>query len=115
MHYLRYATQVRGLSAEVKQGIYSSDSIPFADSGIPAVNFTRFGAPGAAYIHNRFDTMAFLSAEALEKTARNVLAFSQDMVNAAAFPVKREIPKNMVEEVEKYLFKKELAEAEEKK
>ncbi|MDE6836946.1 MAG: Zn-dependent exopeptidase M28 [Acutalibacter sp.] len=115
VHYLRYATQVRGLSAEVKQGIYSSDSIPFADSGIPAVNFTRFGAPGAAYIHNRFDTMAFLSAEALEKTARNVLAFSQDMVNAAAFPVKREIPKNMVEEVEKYLFKKELAEAEEKK
>lgn len=115
VHYLQYATQVRGLSAEVKQGIYSSDSIPFADSGVPAVNFTRFGAQGAAYIHDRFDTLAFLSAEALEKTARNVLAFAQDMANAAAFPVKREIPKNMVEEVEKYLYKKELAEAEEKK
>ena len=115
VHYLQYATQVRGLSAEVKQGIYSSDSIPFADSGIPAVNFTRFGAPGAAHIHDRFDTLSFLSAEALEKTARNVLAFAQDMVNATAFPVKREIPQNMVEEVEKYLYKKELAEAEEKK
>lgn len=115
VHYLQYATQVRGISAEVKQGIYSSDSIPFADSGVPAVNFTRFGAPGAAYIHNRFDTLSFLSPEALEKTARNVLAFAQDMVNAAAFPVKREIPQNMVEEVEKYLYKKELAEAEEKK
>lgn len=115
VHYLQYATQVRGISAEVKQGIYSSDSIPFADSGVPAVNFTRFGAPGAAYIHNRFDTLRFLSPEALEKTARNVLAFAQDMVNAAAFPVKREIPQNMVEEVEKYLYKKELAEAEEKK
>lgn len=115
VHYLQYATQVRGLSAEVKQGIYSSDSIPFADSGVPAVNFTRFGAQGAAYIHDRFDTLAFLSAEALEKTARNVLAFAQDMADAAAFPVKREIPKNMVEEVEKYLYKKELAEAEEKK
>ncbi len=115
VHYLQYATQVRGLSAEVKQGIYSSDSIPFADSGIPAVNFTRFGAQGAAYIHDRFDTLAFLSPEALEKTARNVLAFAQDMVNATAFPVKREIPQNMVEEVEKYLYKKELAEAEESK
>lgn len=115
VHYLQYATQVRGISAEVKQGIYSSDSIPFADSGVPAVNFTRFGAPGAAYIHNRFDTLRFLSPEALEKTARNVLAFAQDMVNASAFPVKREIPQNMVEEVEKYLYKKELAEAEEKK
>ena len=106
---------MRGLSAEVKQGIYSSDSIPFADSGIPAVNFTRFGAQGAAYIHDRFDTLAFLSPEALEKTARNVLAFAQDMVNATAFPVKREIPQNMAEEVEKYLYKKELAEAEESK
>ena len=115
VHYLQYATQVRGLSAEVKQGIYSSDSIPFADSGIPAVNFTRFGAQGAAYIHDRFDTLAFLSPEALEKTARNVLAFAQDMVNATAFPVKREIPQNMAEEVEKYLYKKELAEAEESK
>lgn len=115
VHYLQYAAQVRGLSAEVKQGIYSSDSIPFADSGIPAMNFTRFGAQGAAHIHNRFDTLSFLSAEALEKTARIVLAFAQDMVNAAAFPVKREIPQNMVEEVEKYLYKKELAEAEEKK
>lgn len=115
VHYIQYATQVRGISAEVKQGIYSSDSIPFADSGIPAVNFTRFGAPGAAYIHNRFDTLDFLSPEGLEKTARSVLAFAQDMVNAAAFPVKREIPQNMAEEVEKYLYKKELAEAEENK
>ena len=29
--------------------------------------------------------------------------------------MKREIPKNIVEEVEKYLYKKELAEAEENK
>lgn len=112
--YLQYAAQIRGISTEVKQRIYSSDSIPFADSGVPAVNFTRFGAPGAAYIHNRFDTLSFLSPEALEKTARSVLCFSRELINAAVFPVKREIPQNMVEEVEKYLYKKELAEAEEK-
>lgn len=113
--YMQYSAKVQGYSAQIKQSIYSSDSIPFADSGIPAVNFCRNGAPGAAFIHDRFDTLSFLSAEALEKTARYVLAFSQDMINAAAFPVKREIPKNMVEEVEKYLYKKELAEAEESK
>lgn len=115
VNYIQYSTKVQGYSTEVKQGIYSSDSIPFADSGVPAVNFCRFGAPGAAHIHNRFDTLSFLSPEALEKTARYALAFSRDMVNAAAFPVNREIPKNMVEEVEKYLYKKELAEAEENK
>ena len=113
--YISYASKIHGHSAKVEQRIYSSDSIPFADSGVPAVNFCRFGAQGAAYIHDRFDTLDFLSAEALEKTARYVLAFSWGMVNAAAFPVKREIPKNIVEEVEKYLYKKELAEAEENK
>lgn len=113
--YVDYASKIHGYSAKIEQRIYSSDSIPFADSGVPAVNFCRFGAPGAAYIHDRFDTLDFLSAEALEKTGNYVLAFSREMVNAAAFPVKREIPKNIVEEVEKYLYKKELAEAEENK
>ena len=112
--YLEYFVKIHGFAAEVKQGIYSSDSIPFADSGIPGVNFTRFGNQGTAYIHNRFDTLDFLSDEALVKTTRIVLAFAQEMANAALLPVERKIPQNMVEEVEKYLFKKELSEVEEK-
>ena len=96
MKYISYASKIHGHSAKVEQRIYSSDSIPFADSGVPAVNFCRFGERGAAYIHDRFDTLDFLSAEALEKTARYVLAFSWGMVNAAAFPVMGDIPKNIV-------------------
>ena len=114
VNYLEYFVKINGFSAEVKQSIYSSDSIPFADSGIPGVNFTRFGAQGAAYIHNRFDTLDFLSPEALAKTTRIVLAFAKEMTGAAVLPVERKIPQNMVEEVEKYLYKKELSEVEEK-
>lgn len=114
VNYLEYFVKINGFSAEVKQSIYSSDSIPFADSGIPGVNFTRFGAQGAAYIHNRFDTLSFLSPEALVKTTRIVLAFAKEMTGAAVLPVERKIPQNMVEEVEKYLYKKELSEVEEK-
>ena len=109
--YLEYFTKIHGYSAEVRQGIYSSDSIPFADSGVPAVNFSRDGAPGAAYIHNRFDTLDFLCAQALEKTTAHVLAFGETVINAAVFPVERKIPQNIAEEVEKYLYKKELSEA----
>lgn len=109
-----YFMKLNGFPVQVKQTIYSSDSIPFADSGVPAVNFSRDGARGAAYIHNRYDTLDFLSAEALAKTTAPVLEFGKAMVNAAAFPVEREIPKNIVEDVEKYLYKKELAEAAEK-
>jgi len=109
--YLEYFVKIHGFTAEVKQGIYSSDSIPFADSGVPGVNFSRDGAPGAAYIHDRFDTLSFLSADMLEKTTRIVLEFGEEMANAALVPVERKIPQNIVEDVEKYLYKKELSEA----
>ncbi len=110
-----YLMKIGGYPVQVKQCIYSSDSIPFADQGIPAVNFDRAGARGAAYIHNRFDTLDFLSAEMLEKTTAHVLEFSRAMVNARVFPVERKMPQNMVEEIDKYLYKKELQEAEEEK
>lgn len=113
--YLEYFVKIYGFTAEVKQGIYSSDSIPFADSGVPGVNFSRDGAPGAAYIHDRFDTLSFLSADMLEKTTRIVLEFGKEMANAALVPVERKIPQNIVEDVEKYLYKKELSEAAEEK
>lgn len=109
--YLEYFVKIHGFTAEVKQGIYSSDSIPFADSGVPGVNFSRDGAPGAAYIHDRFDTLSFLSADMLEKTTRIVLEFGKEMAGAALVPVERKIPQNIVEDVEKYLYKKELSEA----
>lgn len=109
--YLEYFVKIHGFTAEVKQGIYSSDSIPFADSGVPGVNFSRDGAPGAAYIHDRFDTLSFLSADMLEKTTRIVLEFGKEMANAALVPVERKIPQNIVEDVENYLYKKELSEA----
>ena len=111
VNYLEYFVKIHGFAAEVKQGIYSSDSIPFADSGVPGVNFSRDGAPGAAYIHDRFDTLSFLSADMLEKTTRIVLEFGKEMANAALVPVERKIPQNIVEDVEKYLYKKELSEA----
>lgn len=113
--YLEYFVKIHGFTAEVKQGIYSSDSIPFADSGVPGVNFSRDGAPGAAYIHDRFDTLSFLSADMLEKTTRIVLEFGKEMAGAALVPVERKIPQNIVEDVEKYLYKKELSEAAEEK
>lgn len=115
VHFAQYMAKICALPATVRQGIYSSDSIPFADSGVPAINFSRDGAPGASYIHNRFDTLSFLSAPALEKTTRLVLEISRALINGKLFPVDRKVPQNMVEEVEKYLYKKELAEVAESK
>jgi len=113
--FAEYMSKICACAAKVKQGIYSSDSIPFADSGVPAINFSRNGAQGASYIHDRFDTLSFLSADALAHTTRLVLEISRALINGKLFPVERKVPQNMVEEVEKYLYKKELAEVSEEK
>lgn len=97
-----------GLAVETDNNIYSSDSIPFADSGIPAVNFGRWFERGAGFIHSRRDDLAlgFLSADALGKTIEAVMAFSKRVVNANVFPIKREISDKIKKDVDEYLFKK---------
>ena len=115
VHFTDYLMKINGLSAKVKQSIYSSDSVPFADAGVPGINFCRFGTQGASFIHNRYDQMFFLSAEALGKTTEIVLAFADAVINAVVFPIEKKIPDNIKEDVDKYLYKKELAEVAEKK
>jgi len=111
VHFTDYLMKINGLSAKVKQSIYSSDSVPFANAGVPGINFCRFGTQGASFIHNRHDTMFFLSAEALGKTTEIVLAFAEAVINAVVFPIAKTIPDNIKADVDKYLYKKELAEA----
>ncbi|MEG1426160.1 MAG: M28 family peptidase, partial [Oscillospiraceae bacterium] len=99
--------KVKGYGVEVSQGIYSSDSVPFADHGVPAVNFSRDGAPGASFIHSRGDVMEYLSEEGLGSLMPPLFDYCTALVNAPAFPEKREIPEEIKTEVDKYLFKKE--------
>ena len=104
--YVNYMACDTGFSINVKQDIYSSDSIPFADKGIPAINFCRFGPQGAAFIHNRHDVIDYLSADSLEATAKFVYEFTKRIESTNIFPVPRTMPANMVEKVDNYLAKK---------
>ena len=109
MSFVNYADgymKTKGYPVAVSQGIYSSDSMPFANKGIPALNFTRFGAPGSAFIHCRHDVIKYLSAEALDKTLLYTIDFCDSLVNSVVFPCEKNMPKEMVEEIDKYLCKK---------
>lgn len=103
--YVDYLAMEAGFPLSVKQDIYSSDSVPFADLGVPGINFCRFGAPGGANIHNRHDVMDPLGARNLDATIRFVLLFSRKMADAVVFPVPHTMPQNMVEAVDNYLKK----------
>ncbi len=93
---------------QVKADIYSSDCVPFADHGVPAVNFCRFGAPGANYIHDRRDCLqsGYIDKNALDITLRHTLHFAKRVVNRKDFPIPREISEEMRDKIDKYLFRK---------
>ncbi|MCL2498588.1 MAG: M28 family metallopeptidase, partial [Symbiobacteriaceae bacterium] len=88
-----------GISMQMRHDVYSSDSVPFAEKGIPGVNFGRFGAP----IHNRHDQLQYISADRLAELAEVTLLFSQRTVNAKFFPVKKELPDNIKKAMIRYL------------
>lgn len=98
--YVDYISSEIAFPIVTRQDIYSSDSIPFSDKGIPAINLMRFGRPGAAHIHNRHDTMSFISKESLEKTYLFLEYLSNKIINANVFPVKREIPDNIKKKID---------------
>ena len=97
-----------GVPCETKLDIYSSDCIPFADRGVPAVNLCRFGAEGANYIHDRRDNLrsGYLDEKALDITLQQALYLAQRVDGAAAFPIERKIADEIRTKVDDYLFKK---------
>lgn len=107
--YIDAMMKEAGIPCSVKLDIYSSDCIPFADKGVPAVNLCRFGAPGANYIHDRRDCLAsrYIDEKALDITLQQALLFARRVDEAKAFPIAREISKDIVKKVDEYLFKTE--------
>jgi len=98
-----------GIACDVKSDIYSSDCIPFADQGVPAINLIRGGAAGASFIHDRRDNLKnhFMDAKALDITLQLALKVSQRLVNADVFPIEKKISDEIKSKVDEYLFKKE--------
>lgn len=98
-----------GVACDAWLDIYSSDSVPFTDHGVPAVNLCRFGAPGANYIHDRRDNLksGYIDEKSLGITLRQALVLTERAANAAACPIKREISDEIKKKVDEYLFKAE--------
>ena len=109
-HYVEYFGNEYGLGVAVRQDVYSSDSTPFADSGVPAMSFARIAPQNTATIHNSYDTMAVMSARQMAEDINFLCAFVERMANAKRCPVKREIPENMKTKLDEYLCRKRPAE-----
>ncbi|MBQ4043984.1 MAG: Zn-dependent exopeptidase M28 [Clostridia bacterium] len=106
VHYISYMGRELGFQTAPYQDVYSSDSTPFSDKGIPSVSFARVSPREAAPIHNRYDTLASIKAEHMEKDIDFITQFVFRMANAKFCPVEKMIPDNMKEKLDKYLCRK---------
>ena len=104
--YLSYMGKELGFGISAYQDVYSSDSTPFADKGVPAVSFARISPREAATIHNSYDTAKSMKAENLQMDIGFISAFAERMANAACCPVERTIPDNIKEKLDEYLCRK---------
>lgn len=107
--YLKYMGAELGFPVEAKIGVYSSDSTPFADKGVPALSFARLAGGNAAPIHCRYDLPEVLSMARMEQDIAFIAAFTKRMANSAVCPVSREIPEKVRTELDEYLFRKRRA------
>ena len=105
-HYISYLGSELGFPIRVEQDVYSSDSTPFADKGIPAVSFARIAPSNTATIHNSYDTQAVMKGEQMAEDIDFLVAFTGRMANAKLCPVAKEMPENMKEKLDTYLCRK---------
>ena len=106
VNYIEYFAAEMGHEIKVSQDVYSSDSTPFADRGIPAISFARTSPNNTATIHNSYDTMKLMKGAQMVEDIDFLIAFTSRMANAKLCPVKREMPDNMKEKLDTYLFRK---------
>ena len=106
VNYIEYFAAEMGHEIKVSQDVYSSDSTPFADRGIPAISFARTSPNNTATIHNSYDTMKLMNGAQMAEDIDFLIAFTSRMANAKLCPVKREMPDNMKEKLDTYLCRK---------
>ena len=86
--------------------MYSSDSTPFADKGVPSLSFARCAPGNTATIHNSYDTLKVMKGEQMVKDIEFIAAFTERMACAMRCPVSRAIPENVKEKLDFYLNRK---------
>ena len=106
VNYIEYFAAEMGHEIKASQDVYSSDSTPFADRGIPAISFARTSPNNTATIHNSYDTIKLMKGAQMAEDIDFLIAFTSRMANAKLCPVKREMPDNMKEKLDTYLCRK---------
>lgn len=102
--YLNCFARLEGKSLEVYRDVYSSDSTPFADAGVPAMSFGQHGS--VTPIHCRYDDMDIVDEAVLNEDIAFIIKVAQRLADGKILPMKRLIPDDMKEKLDYYLARK---------
>lgn len=102
--FLRQLAREEDFPLVVARHAVPSDCTVFVDRGVPATGFGRYGTPETASMHDWNDTAVFLSDAAMERTIRFAYRFSREMTDRDVLPFSPEIPEDMKQMVDEYLF-----------
>lgn len=102
--FLTYFARLEGKSLEVYRDVYSSDSTPFADAGVPAMSFGQHG--NVTPIHCRYDDMAIVDEAALADDIAFIIKVARRLVDGRILPMRRAVPDDMKEKLDYYLARK---------
>ncbi|MBQ2854329.1 MAG: DUF4910 domain-containing protein [Oscillospiraceae bacterium] len=108
VHYISAMSAELGFQNDAYQGIYSSDSTPFADKNVPAVSFARNALRSMAGYHDRYDILDVMSGEQMQADFEFVLAFAKRMAAAKHPLFAREMPENIRAKLDNYLGHKRM-------
>ena len=106
VNYVNYFGLEVGFQVKAYQDVYSSDSTPFADKGVPAISFARIAPKETATIHNSYDKANLININQIQNDMKFITAFTTRMANAVHLPVAKEIPDNIKEKLDEYLLRK---------
>ena len=106
VNYLKFMYKEEGFSLHVYQDVYSSDSTPFADMGIPAISFARISGPNGAVIHCHDDVIERLSEPNFLRTMDFIIKLLNRWANASQFPIEKKMPQEMKDKIDKYYQRK---------
>jgi aminopeptidase-like protein len=104
--YIKYFGLEKAFQVAPYQDVYSSDSTPFADKGVPAISFARIAPKDTATIHDSYDTVEIIRASQMKEDCEFITAFAERMANAVYCPVSKTIPDNIKTKLDEYLCRK---------
>ncbi len=94
-----------GAFSEVGRDIYSSDSTPFAEHGIQALNLLR-GGGGTNYIHTSGDSIEHCGPLAFDTIGVAARKFLKRLGNSVEFPFKRALPAKLQKKLREYIVER---------